>query len=179
MSQTLLFTRLTAIAQREGDDIKQYFTYEMTTEPLGLFKHGLMRKPDKPALWKVLMPDHLSFSQQQIPESIVFIIDGGALLHRVCWVKDITFGELAQHYVNYAKKHHGSCFIIFNDYELKSTKASEHKRRSGCSPKCPNISIQECNKVPYTQDRFLSNESNKAQLIRLYPTNLDGMDSSL
>lgn len=40
-------------------------------------------------------------------------------------------------------------------------------RRSGGSPKCPDISVKECNKVPYSQERFLSNEFNKAQLISL------------
>ena len=42
INQTLLFTRLTAIAQREEEGIEQYFTHEMTTEPLVLFKHRLM-----------------------------------------------------------------------------------------------------------------------------------------
>ena len=55
---------------------------------------------------------------------------------------------------------------------LQSTKASEHECRSGGSAKCPNISIQEWNKVPYKQDQFLSNESNKAQLIRLVSNKL-------
>ena len=100
-----------------------------------------MRKYDKPTLPKVLMPDNLSFMQQQIPESIVFTIVGWELLHRVHWVKDINFGELAQHCINYTKKHHGSRFIVFSGYELQSTKASKLKRGSGSSPNYPNISI--------------------------------------
>ena len=53
-----------------------------------------MQKPNKLALQKVLMRDNLSFSQQQVPDSIVFAINGESLLHRVLLVKDITCGEL-------------------------------------------------------------------------------------
>ena len=52
----ILFTRLTAIAQQEGD-MEMYFKYEMSAFPMPLFKDGLMRKPDKPSLRKVMMPE--------------------------------------------------------------------------------------------------------------------------
>ena len=43
---TALFLRLTAIAQRENN-IKRFFSYELTTFPMTFFKDGLMRKPKK------------------------------------------------------------------------------------------------------------------------------------
>ena len=46
MDSSVLFTRLTAIAQRE-DDVKEYFKFEMSPYPQSLFKGALMYKPDK------------------------------------------------------------------------------------------------------------------------------------
>ena len=45
-----LFTRLAAVAKRDDDDEERFFKYELTTEPMSLFKQSIMRKPDKPAL---------------------------------------------------------------------------------------------------------------------------------
>ena len=56
VSTTVLFTRLAAIAKREENEEK-YFDYELTTEPMSLFKNNLMRSPDKPSLRKVLLKD--------------------------------------------------------------------------------------------------------------------------
>ena len=43
---TILFTRLTAIAQTEEEACQQFY-YELTSEPTALFKDGLMRKSSK------------------------------------------------------------------------------------------------------------------------------------
>ena len=59
------FTRLAAIAQREKD-VEQYFAFELTNQPHALFKDGLMRKPDKSR--KVLLLDEM-----KIPASIDFM----------------------------------------------------------------------------------------------------------
>ena len=56
VSTTVLFTRLAAIAKREENEEK-YFDYELTTEPMSLFKNNLTRSPDKPSLRKVLLKD--------------------------------------------------------------------------------------------------------------------------
>ena len=54
ISTTVLFTRLAAVAKREENEEK-YFDYELTTEPMSLFKNSLMRSPDKPSLRKALL----------------------------------------------------------------------------------------------------------------------------
>ena len=51
---TALFLRLTAIAQRENN-IKRFFSYELTTFPMTFFKDGLMRKPKKATLRNTLL----------------------------------------------------------------------------------------------------------------------------
>ena len=85
--------RSVAVAQREKD-IEDFFSFELTQEPMSLFNKGLMRKPDKPSLWRALMKEEKAIGRDQIPSDAVFVIDGGALLHRVRWIKDVTFHEL-------------------------------------------------------------------------------------
>ena len=177
MSPTILFTRLAAVAQRD-EDVEQYFSYEMTTDPMSLFKGGLMRKRDKPALRRALLPDDESISKDQFEETYIYTVDGGALLHRVRWMKTSSFQELALLYVNHVRRNYGSAFIVFDGYENETTKSNEHQRRSGHGKMCQNVEIVEYNTVPCSQARFLSNQHNKTQFIKLISKYLkdDGQD---
>ena len=60
----VMFVRLTAIAYRI-DSIKNVFDFELTAYPLSLFKEGVMRKPDKPSLLKVLMSEESLVSTEE------------------------------------------------------------------------------------------------------------------
>ena len=62
----------------------------------------------------------------------------------------------------------GSAHVIFDGYKYASTRLNEHIRRSA-DKKCPNIEVTS---VPTTQDRFVSNEHNKAQFIDLISESL-------
>ena len=109
--------------QREDKYVEDYFSFEMTPEPLALFKDGFMRKPDKPALRKVLMSDNdATIGIDQLNNSAMFAIDGGALLHRVRWVKNSTFEELVQQYVNYTIIHYELCcfLLVITKIQLKA-----------------------------------------------------------
>ena len=64
LKPTSLFTRLTALAQRENDVVKIY-EFEMTTMPMALCKHWMMRKPDKVAL-----RNHLIIAQCEMQEHL-------------------------------------------------------------------------------------------------------------
>lgn len=162
----ILFTRLTAISQQQGE-MEMYFEYEMSAFPLSLFKDGLMRKPDKPSLRKVLMPESFAVQKDQLPKDLVYVVDGGALLHRVRWMKGTTFGDIAKQYVTYVRKHYGDrTHIIFDGYGLPSTKSNEHSRRT-MSKRCQDLDIVEANAAPCTQELLLSNEANKSKFINL------------
>ncbi|KAG1681898.1 Neuroendocrine convertase 1 [Nymphon striatum] len=157
---------MTTIAQRE-EDVEQYFDFELTTRPQSLFKNELMRKPDKASLRKVLLTEEIQCSANEVMEITgKYVLDGGALLHRVHWVKGIKFNEVAKAYVNYIRRNYGSAFIVFDGYDSpESIKSNEHLRRAGSKGSTPNIIITEDNEVPYTKERFLSNSHNKTQLI--------------
>ena len=105
----ILFTRLTAIAEWE-DDVKKYFSFEMTPYPPSLLKDGLMRRADKAALRRALMGDDEAVGKDQIDENS-YVVNGGALLHRGRWFKDSTFNALAQLYVFYIRRWFCSCYL--------------------------------------------------------------------
>ena len=113
---TTLFTRLAALAQREEESMEAFFSFELTQEPMSLFVKGMMRKPDKPSLRKVLMKEEGAIHWNQLPSDAVFVVDGGALLHRVWWIKEKTFDELYQVYIRYVRPHYKSCLVVFDGY---------------------------------------------------------------
>ena len=70
MDPCTVFNRLLAVANRL-DSVESAFKYELTAEPLSLFKGGMMRKADKAALRNFLMLSHLSVSPSTIEPSRV------------------------------------------------------------------------------------------------------------
>ena len=155
INSTALFARL-AVAKRE-ENKESYFYYEMTNEPMPLFKNMMMHKPDKPSLRKALVTDaesnklHLTSGQNNYS----YVMDGPALLHRVCWVKGSNFKKIAKSYVQYVRKHYGKCYIVFDGYESTSTKSVEQKRRDKSFQKCPDVDVKEDIIVPFTQEKVM------------------------
>ena len=170
LNSTRLFTRLAAIAQRE-EDVEQYFEFELTLRPQALFKNDLMRKPDKSSLRKILLTDHRMCLEDDV--NGVYVLDGGALLHRVHLIKGTRFKEVILAYVSYVRKNYGNCFIVFDGYEsATSINSNEHSRRMATNGSSRDITIREDNEVPYSRERFLANTHNKTQLISFISDNL-------
>ena len=88
INPTILFTRLTAMAQRE-EDVEKNFNYEMSPFPPSIFKDDLIKKPDKPSLRKAIMKVNDAIGKEDIELISTYVLDGGALLHRLRWSKDI------------------------------------------------------------------------------------------
>ena len=126
-----------------------------------------MRKPDKPASRKALLIEEDVISIGEMKDECMFVVDGGALLHRVCWIKGMSFSEIGKLYVEYIRKHYRKATVVFDGYKELSTKSCEHKRRAGNGARYPDIEIVESNKVQFPQERFLSNEGNEEQIIKL------------
>eukprot|EP00111_Clytia_hemisphaerica_P013776 TCONS_00040538-protein len=167
VDSTSLFTRLAAVAQRE-EDVEKYFEYELTQFPEALFNRGLMRKPDKASLRNTILTEEKTCH----PDG-KYVIDGGALIHRVSWKKGMTFKEIARNHVSYVRSNYGSCFIVFDGYNNPtSIKANEHQRRQKTHGSCPDIEIFPDNESKYNRERFLSNWKNKQQLIALITDSL-------
>ena len=123
----VMFNRIVTIAARE-DNIETFFQYELTREPMSLFKNGMMRKPGKAALRKVIMPKKNVIKKEDITKCGTYVIDGCALLHRVRWLKDMTFSAIAETYLKYVTRHYddSNATIVFVGYDNESTKGHEH-----------------------------------------------------
>ena len=83
INPTILFSRLIALANfKEG--VVNNFSYGLTPKPISLFKHGLIRKPNKATL-----RNHFATKEKAIApiEFDACVVDGGALLHKVKWPK--------------------------------------------------------------------------------------------
>ena len=100
-------------------------------------------------------------------------IDGGALLHRVKWSKDMKFSAIAETYVKYVTWHYNdsNVTIVFDGYDNEITKGHEHLWRNSV-PQSSAVNINAENHVTFTQDCFLSNTENKSGLIALLPLDL-------
>ena len=146
----------------------------MTSEPMSSFKNMVMRKPDKSSLPKVLVTDEesnkLDLTSDQ--NNYSYVMNRGALLHRMCWVNGSNFKKIAKTYVQYVQKHYGKCYIVFDGYESASTKSIEQKWRGKCLQKCPDVYVKENIIVPFTQENFFSNMSNKVHLIKMLSQSL-------
>ena len=158
----LLFNRLILLAQRE-DDMAGCFNYELTPSPTSLFKDGLMRKANK-AMLKKAITQNIEPSEEN--PYTMYVIDGGALLHKVKWIPNSTYLQVADQYLTYVRTKYGRACVVFDGYEAgPSTKDHEHIRRSGNV--APNISVKLSNQAHKQQEAFLKNEHNKTQLIKI------------
>ncbi len=82
----LLFQRLVTVG-RHNDNLEEVFQYELCSYPPSLFEDKVtLRLANKAALgdalWKLMPPD-----QQSPAGDITYVLDGGALLHRIPWKK--------------------------------------------------------------------------------------------
>ena len=129
VNSTVLFTRLAAVAKREEDE-ENFFSYELTTEPMSLFKRRMMRKPDKPAFRKALVNESeaISLEAKNIKDCYSCVLDGVTLLYRVCWVKGSNFKQVVHSYVSFVRTHYGTACIIFDGYETHQQKAQGYSK---------------------------------------------------
>ena len=93
---SVLFTRCTALAQREDEeDILPYFRHEMTAVPASLFKDFSMRKVDKSELARSIQKylTHIDEAENPLPKDSMLVVDGGWLRHHIRWRKNSTYAQ--------------------------------------------------------------------------------------
>ena len=104
------------------------------------------------------LKDHIFNEQLNQRQQWQVVPDGGALLHRVHWIKGTRFKKVILAYVTYVRKNYGNCFIVFDGYEsATSVKSNEHAMRMAMNGSSRDITIREDNEVPYSKERFLAN----------------------
>ena len=127
VNPTILFQRLIVLIER-SEDMTSYFEYELTLEPTALFKDGFMRKPNKASLGKALAKNSCT-THSALAEKSKYVLDGGALLHRVTWNIPSTYNDVIKQYCLYIERKYGKDTLVVFDGYNSSTKDHEHQRQ--------------------------------------------------
>lgn len=168
-----LFHRL-CILKESDEELKEFFTHELSPFPMSLFTEEGMRKSTKSSFYAAFTPVSLDEIQGK---ATYVVVDGGHLLHKVVWPRSASFGTIAAKYIQYLKTHYGSnVAVVFDGYPSdaaqKNTKSSERVRRSRAISS-PDVIFDESTIAPVAQDKFLSNERNKVRFIDMLKVHLE------
>lgn len=159
----ILFHRICALNRKEN--MGYYLTFELAPYPLALFDNAGMRKNTKSKLYSIFKAKSISIKQP----TTKYVIDGGMLLHKVKWKQGETFQKICRDYVKYIKDYYGtSSFVVFDGYSTTTTKSSERNRRYVYKNSADvHMSVDSWRSMilGITQEKFLGNNKNKAQLI--------------
>lgn len=161
----LLFQRMSITAAFQ-DEIEKYFEYELAPYPLSLFDNIGMRKTQKSAIYDCFEKVNIDINNT----NVIYIIDGGYLLHRVVWDSEETFNVILDKYVQYVRRHFGSrVTVVFDGYDdcTRNIKAAEQRRRTLATSSSSDILFDELMIVPTSQQKFLTNTHNKSRFISM------------
>ena len=171
----LLFQRLQTVRE-PCDEVTSLFQYELCPYQAALFESSSL--PLQPN--RAILADYRSTSmkeEQRNPSGDVqYVLDGGALLHRVPWPRGSTYESVSHLYVRYSETY-GAAAIVFdgyNDYPI--TKDATHLRRTG---DCVGVTVHFANgmMIKSMKDEFLNNKANKQRFIHYLSDNLGELDA--
>ena len=119
------------------------------------------------AIWKVS-----DEKDAKITENVQYVLDGGALLHRIPWIRGTSFSKILQSYSDYVKSHHGDAVIVFDGYDESSTKDMTHMKRSK-GIKGVSVTFTANMNITVSKEDFLTNNLNKKQFVSLLSRQLE------
>ncbi|KAK3728716.1 hypothetical protein QZH41_001096 [Actinostola sp. cb2023] len=121
----LLFQRL-VIACNTTDDLEDVFRYELCSYPAALFDTPVtLRQPQKATLADALWTKLSSDAKSGPSGNVQYVLDGGALLHRVPWPRQVKYQEVCRIYCQYVLRKYGNqTVVVFDGYDNQpSTKS--------------------------------------------------------
>ena len=163
----LLFQRLIIVAQT-SDELESAFKHELCSYPPALFDSSLLlREAHKPALadaiWVLLGPD----VQADVPnEDSRCVLDGGALIQRIPWIRGSTYGCIVNQYTEYVTHKYRDAVVVFDGYDNANTKDMTHQRRSKGNAGT-TVTFTGDTPVTMKKDQFLANRQNKKRFISM------------
>ncbi len=96
---------------------------------------------------------------------IRYVLDRGALLHRVIWGQSATYRDVAMKYVSYVTNKYGAPVIVFDGYEEEyNIKDMTHERRYG-DKISTIVTFTDDMVITIKKDLFLRNKQNKQKFI--------------
>ena len=162
----LLFQLLLVVAANEFMDLQDLFKYELCIYPAALFETTFVsRQADQPvladSLWNEVKPEQISQPSQPL-----YVLDGGALLHRIPWKHGTTFCDICSCYVHYVNQEYDRCIVVFDGYsDGPSAKDAAHLR--GGSTNAVAIHCDLLSTLTVKKDTFLRNKQNKQRFINM------------
>ena len=173
LDSSLLFQRFLLIARNGSISEEECFKFEMCSYPAALFDRSFVfRKPNKPELLKAVMA---AVSAEATicsrPVGCSFVLDGGALLHRIPWTVNETYAAVLDKYSDYVQFRYPGATVVFDGYEnVPSTKDMAHITRSRTVGKQTLFTKDMQLKV--RKEEFLACKSNKQRFIDLLAEHL-------
>lgn len=102
-----------------------------------------------------------------IPTSIHYVLDCGALLHRIPWLKGEKCGDICRIYIVYVSNRYPGAVIDFDSYsDNPSTKDIAHMKRSKGITATEVVFFEDMS-CRSNKDVFLTNHKNKQRFISL------------
>ena len=106
-------------------------------------------------------------------ETVQYVLDGGALLHRVPWTRGATYDQIFEQYSAYVIRKYGRTIVVFDEYsDNPSTKDCAHIRRSGGTIGVTVHCISSMT-LQTKKEEFLSNKHNKQRSIAFLSQGLE------
>ena len=103
---------------------------------------------------------------------VQYVLDGGALLHRVPWPRGSTYESVSHLYVRYVTQKYGAAAIAFDGYnDDPTTKDDTHLRKTG---DCVGVTVHVASgmMIKSKKNAFLNNQANKKRFIHYLSDNL-------
>ena len=110
-------------------------------------------------LWKELPP-----VEENPPDGVRYVIDGGVMLQRIFWPLGKTWNENCELCVQYVQRKYGPATVVFDGYLLGPNKKDPtHMRRTkGCIG--PDVRFTPDMTCTLRKEVFMSNTNNKQQI---------------
>ena len=142
-------------------------------QPPSLFSSSyMMLEANKPSLANAMWSKQLESAKGPNVNSN-FILDGGALLHRIPWVKGTKWDEILQSYTRYVSVKYGNPTVVFDGYSNEpSIKDTTHCRRNGTTS-IPVVQLNENMPLTFKKEQFLGNKDNKQNCVCLLGQKLE------
>ena len=98
-------------------------------------------------------------------ETVQYVLDGRALLHRVPWTRGATYDQIFEQYSAYVIRKYGRTIVVFDGYsDNPITKDCAHIRRSGGTIGV-TVHFISSMALQTKKEEFLSNKHNKQRFI--------------
>lgn len=172
VNTSLLFQRIVAAMINNKNLVKTALLHELAPFPMSLFNDkGLMRESNKSELYKSLQ--FTTFVKPD-PAEHEFVIDGGYLLHKVRWRKNVSCQQIFEDYASFIHNHYSTnAAIVFDGYNPENFGVKSYERYRRVREKTSQeLKFTESMIVPRNKELFLSNIKNKARFVMYLITHL-------